>query len=97
MKSHFQDPSLSHLVLCIYFSSFVILNLDMALVVHYQMASELHGMLAGNVSMVTGDNMKPDYGGEDESFLSLVVTPIYEVIAKVSPLILIKAMKLILN
>lgn len=62
----------------------------MALVVHYQMASELHGMLAGNVSMVTGDNMKPAYGGEDESFLSLVVTPIYEVIAQVSQLILIK-------
>lgn len=62
----------------------------MALVVQYQMASELHGMLAGNVSMVTGDNMKPAYGGDDESFLSLVVTPIYEVIAKVFPLILIK-------
>jgi hypothetical protein len=41
--------------------------------------------------------MKPAYGGEDESFLSLVVTPIYEVIAKVSPLILIKVVKLILN
>lgn len=95
MTSRFQDPSLSLLVLCIYLS-FVILNLDMALVVHYQMASELHGMLAGNVSMVTGDNMKPAYGGEDESFLSLVVTPIYEVIAKVSPLILIKLMNLIL-
>jgi len=48
-----------------------------------QMASELHGMLAGNVSMVTGDNMKPVYGGEDESFLTLVVTPIYKVISKV--------------
>jgi callose synthase len=46
------------------------------------MASELHGMLAGNVSMVTGDNMKPAYGGEDESFLTLVVTPIYKVISK---------------
>ena len=97
MESHSQDPSLSLLVLCIYFSSFVILHLDMALVVQNQMASELHGMLAGNVSMVTGDNMKPAYGGEDESFLSLVVTPIYEVIAKVSPLILIKVVKLILN
>jgi len=48
-----------------------------------QMASELHGMLAGNVSMVTGDNMKPAYGGEDESFLTLVVTPIYRVISTV--------------
>lgn len=48
------------------------------------MASELHGMLAGNVSMVTGDNMKPAYGGKAESFLTLVVTPIYDVISRVS-------------
>jgi hypothetical protein len=47
------------------------------------MASELHGMLAGNVSMVTGDNMKPAYGGEEEIFLRKVVTPIYNVIAQV--------------
>jgi len=46
------------------------------------MASELHGMLAGNVSMVTGDNMKPAYGGEDESFLTFIVTPIYKVISR---------------
>jgi callose synthase len=32
---------------------------------------------------VTGDNMKPAYGGEDESFLKLVVSPIYEVISRV--------------
>jgi callose synthase len=50
--------------------------------IYHHMASELHGMLAGNVSMVTGDNMKPAYGGEDESFLTLVVTPIYKVISK---------------
>lgn len=48
-----------------------------------QMASELHGMLAGNVSMVTGDNMKPAYGGEEEIFLRKVVTPIYNVISQV--------------
>ncbi len=47
------------------------------------MASELHGMLAGNVSMVTGDNMKPAYGGEEEIFLRKVVTPIYNVISQV--------------
>lgn len=47
------------------------------------MASELHGMLAGNVSMVTGDNMKPAYGGGNESFLTLVIKPIYDVISQV--------------
>lgn len=49
----------------------------------WQMASELHGMLAGNVSMVTGENMKPSYGGEHNSFLTYVVTPIYDVISGV--------------
>ncbi|KAH9558677.1 hypothetical protein CY35_06G019800 [Sphagnum magellanicum] len=50
--------------------------------IYHHMASELHGMLAGNVSMVTGDNMKPAYGGEEEIFLRKVVTPIYNVIAQ---------------
>ena len=40
-------------------------------------------MLAGNVSPMTGENVKPAYGGEDEAFLRKVVTPIYDVIAKV--------------
>ncbi|KAG5227575.1 callose synthase [Salix suchowensis] len=40
-------------------------------------------MLAGNVSPMTGENVKPAYGGEEEAFLSKVVTPIYNVIAKV--------------
>lgn len=40
-------------------------------------------MLAGNVSPMTGENVKPAYGGEDEAFLRKVVTPIYEVIARV--------------
>lgn len=48
-----------------------------------QMAFELYGMLAGNVSPMTGENVKPAYGGEDEAFLRKVVTPIYEVIARV--------------
>ena len=47
------------------------------------MAFELYGMLAGNVSPMTGENVKPAYGGEEEAFLSKVVTPIYNVIAKV--------------
>ncbi|GER45735.1 callose synthase 5 [Striga asiatica] len=46
------------------------------------MAYELHGLLAGNVSIVTGENIKPSYGGDDESFLRKVVTPIYRVIEK---------------
>ena len=48
-----------------------------------QMAYELHGLLAGNVSIVTGENIKPSYGGDDESFLRKVITPIYHVIEKV--------------
>lgn len=53
------------------------------------MAFELYGMLAGNVSPMTGENVKPAYGGEEEAFLGKVVTPIYDVIAKVSYAILI--------
>ena len=48
-----------------------------------QMAFELYGMLAGSVSPMTGEHIKPAYGGEDEAFLSKVVTPIYDTIAKV--------------
>lgn len=47
------------------------------------MAFELYGMLAGNVSPMTGENVKPAYGGDDEAFLRKVITPIYNVIAKV--------------
>jgi hypothetical protein len=47
------------------------------------MAYELHGLLAGNVSIVTGENIKPSYGGEDEAFLRRVVAPIYRVIQTV--------------
>lgn len=48
------------------------------------MAYELHGLLAGNVSIVTGENIKPSYGGDDEAFLRKVITPLYRVIEKVS-------------
>nr|KYP65055.1 Callose synthase 3 [Cajanus cajan] len=50
--------------------------------IYHHMAFELYGMLAGNVSPMTGENVKPAYGGEDEAFLRKVVTPIYNVIAK---------------
>ena len=47
------------------------------------MAFELYGMLAGNVSPMKGENVKPAYGGDEEAFLGKVITPIYNVIAKV--------------
>lgn len=53
------------------------------------MAFELYGMLAGNVSSMTGENVKPAYGGEEEAFLKKVVTPIYEVIALVLPSLIV--------
>ena len=51
--------------------------------VWHQMAYELHGLLAGNVSIVTGENIKPSYGGDDKAFLRKVIIPLYRVIAKV--------------
>ncbi|KAG5534087.1 hypothetical protein RHGRI_022278 [Rhododendron griersonianum] len=48
--------------------------------IFHNMAYELHGLLAGNVSIVTGENIKPSYGGDDESFLRKVVSPLYRVI-----------------
>ncbi|KAL9158809.1 hypothetical protein ABFS82_08G093100 [Erythranthe guttata] len=52
--------------------------------IFHNMAYELHGLLAGNVSIVTGENIKPSYGGDEESFLRKVITPIYRVIEKES-------------
>ncbi|XP_055960486.1 callose synthase 1-like isoform X2 [Mercurialis annua] len=46
------------------------------------MAFELYGMLAGSVSPMTGEHIKPAYGGEDEAFLRKVVKPIYDIIAE---------------
>lgn len=51
------------------------------------MAFELYGLLAGSVSPVTGEHIKPAYGGNEEAFLTDVVTPIYKIIAKVLLLI----------
>ncbi|KAK8660982.1 hypothetical protein V6N13_051884 [Hibiscus sabdariffa] len=48
--------------------------------IYHHMAFEIHGMLAGNVSPPTRENVQPAYGGEVEAFLKKVVTPIYEVI-----------------
>ena len=49
----------------------------------FQMAYELQGLLTGNVSVVTGENIRPSYGGDDEAFLKKVISPIYHVIEKV--------------
>ncbi|KAK8658810.1 hypothetical protein V6N13_029031 [Hibiscus sabdariffa] len=48
--------------------------------IFHNMAYELQGLLAGNVSVVTGENIKPSYGGDGEAFLRKVITPIYCVI-----------------
>ncbi|KAH9723654.1 putative callose synthase 8 [Citrus sinensis] len=44
-----------------------------------EMAYELHGILTGAVSTITGEKIMPAYGGAFESFLKNVVTPIYRV------------------
>ncbi|KAJ4711705.1 Callose synthase [Melia azedarach] len=50
--------------------------------IYHHMAFELYGMLAGSVSPMTGEHVKPAYGGEEEAFLWKVVKPIYDTIAK---------------
>ncbi|PRQ54416.1 putative 1,3-beta-glucan synthase [Rosa chinensis] len=50
--------------------------------IYHHMAFELYGMLAGSVSPMTGEHIKPAYGGEEEAFLGKVVTPIYNTIAQ---------------
>ncbi|KAG8646373.1 callose synthase 1 isoform X1 [Manihot esculenta] len=50
--------------------------------IYHHMAFELYGMLAGSVSPMTGEHIKPAYGGEDEAFLRKVVKPIYDTIAE---------------
>lgn len=47
------------------------------------MAYELHGMLTGAVSLTTWEKVMPAYGGESESFLNFVISPIYRVIREV--------------
>lgn len=47
------------------------------------MACEMHNVLTGAVSMITGERFMPAYGGGTEAFLNLVVSPIYEVIRQV--------------
>lgn len=49
----------------------------------FQMSYELYGVLSGAVSLITGEKVRPAYGGDDESFLNNVVKPIYDVIFQV--------------
>ncbi|EHA8590235.1 callose synthase 5 [Cocos nucifera] len=48
--------------------------------IFHHMAYEVRGVLTGAVSINTGKKVEPTYGGECESFLNNVVTPIYRVI-----------------
>ncbi|KAI4323117.1 hypothetical protein L6164_022748 [Bauhinia variegata] len=48
--------------------------------IFHHMAYELHGMLSGALSLTTWEKVMPAYGGEPESFLNNVVTPIYKII-----------------
>ncbi|CAN6996678.1 unnamed protein product [Brassica rapa subsp. trilocularis] len=50
--------------------------------IYHHMAFELYGILAGSVSPMTGERIKPAYGGGDEAFLQKVVTPIDKTVAK---------------
>ncbi|KAI4333411.1 hypothetical protein L6164_018231 [Bauhinia variegata] len=50
--------------------------------IFHHMAYELHGVLTGAVCLTTWEKVVPQYGGEPESFLKNVVTPIYEIIKK---------------
>ncbi|KAI4983466.1 hypothetical protein ZWY2020_023958 [Hordeum vulgare] len=47
---------------------------------YHHMAFELYGVLSGNVSPSTGENVRPFYGGEEEAFLKKVVNPISKII-----------------
>nr|CAD1842270.1 unnamed protein product [Ananas comosus var. bracteatus] len=48
--------------------------------IFHHMAYELYGVLSGAVSLNTREKVRPAYGGDCESFLKNVVTPIYKVI-----------------
>ncbi|XP_074588343.1 LOW QUALITY PROTEIN: putative callose synthase 8 [Curcuma longa] len=48
--------------------------------IFHQMAYDLYGVLSGAIDLNTGEKAVPAYGGEHESFLNNIVTPIYTVI-----------------
>ncbi|KAK1575815.1 hypothetical protein Q3G72_008578 [Acer saccharum] len=59
---------------------------NQAIMRYPEMAFELYGVVAGSISSMTGEHIKPAYGGEKEGFLWKVVKPIYDTIAEVSKL-----------
>ncbi|THU52702.1 hypothetical protein C4D60_Mb10t06700 [Musa balbisiana] len=65
--------------------------------IFHNMAYELHGLLAGNVSVVTGENIRPSYGGDDEAFLKKVISPIYHVIEKSRSVEIVQAVELLFH
>ncbi|EPS65855.1 hypothetical protein M569_08922, partial [Genlisea aurea] len=50
--------------------------------IYHHMAFEMYGMLSGSISPMTGETIKPAYGGDEEAFLKKIITPIYDVIAQ---------------
>ena len=82
---HDKHKLLCQLCVCIYvFCLFHCFACDVYfLFFSFQMAYELHGMLTGAVSSTTWEKVLPAYGGQPESFLNNVVTPIYRVIYEV--------------
>lgn len=52
-------------------------------VLTFQMAHELHGILTGAIASTAWDTSVAASGGGPESFLNKVVSPIYQVIYKV--------------
>ncbi|KAK1414361.1 hypothetical protein QVD17_30105 [Tagetes erecta] len=50
--------------------------------IFHHMAHDLHSMLMGATILSAGESFMPAYGGDPESFLNDVVTPIYNVIQK---------------
>ncbi|KAK7360438.1 hypothetical protein VNO77_02431 [Canavalia gladiata] len=45
--------------------------------IFYNLVYELLDLLARNVSIVTGENIKPSYGVDDEEFLRKIMTPLW--------------------
>ncbi|KAG6505500.1 hypothetical protein ZIOFF_037856 [Zingiber officinale] len=81
-----QNPRVAYLLLLDGFFSASVLRDSDACIMHNEkglsMPFKLYEMLAENTSSVTGENIKPAYGGDKEVFLKKVVTPIYQTIAK---------------
>ncbi|KAK6937052.1 1,3-beta-glucan synthase subunit FKS1-like, domain-1 [Dillenia turbinata] len=77
-----------------YLSTFaLVMNIIVALEMYRLIACTLYGTVAGNVSAMTGKNLKPAFGGEEEASLRKVVTPIYDIIAELSSMLYLVGME----